>query len=104
MTMKHKKIRGKDMKRKPLEEITETPLVPLNPVTRSAAFLGVSVSLLWKEIKAGRIPVVRIGDRVFVRKTFLEQLVNGEVELGNETEDKKRRADSDFSSARNSRL
>jgi predicted DNA-binding transcriptional regulator AlpA len=72
----------KRVKQKSQKEITETPLIPLNPVPRSAAFLGISKSLLWQEIKRGRIPTVRLGDRVFIRKTFLEQLVKGEVEIG----------------------
>jgi excisionase family DNA binding protein len=40
-----------------------------------AAPLGVSPSLLWDEIRGGRLPVLRLGRRVLVRSTTVERLL-----------------------------
>lgn len=42
--------------------------------TEAAKRLGISKSLLYDEINAGRFPVVRIGRRVLISRLVLEKL------------------------------
>ena len=50
------------------------PNKPLLSVRETAAFLGISQSLIWKEIGLGNLKPVRIGDRVFFSKAYLARL------------------------------
>jgi excisionase family DNA binding protein len=49
-------------------------------VKETAQFLRISQSLLWKEIKAGNLKPVRIGDRVLFSRSYLERFCEGEVQ------------------------
>jgi len=47
---------------------------PILNVKETSRFLGVSESLIWKEIKLGKLKPVRIGDRVFFSRVYLQRL------------------------------
>jgi excisionase family DNA binding protein len=51
----------------------ETPL--LLSVPRAARLLGIGVTFAWELVHAGAIPSVRLGRRVLVPRTALEQAV-----------------------------
>jgi excisionase family DNA binding protein len=40
--------------------------------------LGVSISLIYRELKSGRIPSVKIGDRYFIGRKRWDEFINGE--------------------------
>jgi excisionase family DNA binding protein len=45
-------------------------------VSEAAARLGVSKVHLYDEIRAGRFPVIRIGRRVLISKSYLDSLLS----------------------------
>jgi excisionase family DNA binding protein len=45
-------------------------------VRKAAARLGVSKVHLYDEIRAGRFPVIRIGRRVLIPKSYLDSLLS----------------------------
>ncbi len=47
---------------------------PILNVKETSRFLGVSESLIWKEIKAGNLKPLRIGDRVLFSRVYLQRL------------------------------
>ena len=47
---------------------------PILNVKETSRFLGVSESLIWKEIKAGKLKPLRIGDRVLFSRVYLQRL------------------------------
>ena len=47
---------------------------PILNVRETSRFLGVSESLIWKEIKAGNLKPLRIGDRVLFSRVYLQRL------------------------------
>ncbi len=46
---------------------------PILSVKETAIFLGISESLIWKEIKLGNLRPLRIGDRVFFSRIYLQR-------------------------------
>lgn len=51
---------------------------PVLTVRETAAYLGISESLIWTQIKAGNLKPVRIGDRVLFSRSYLKHLCEGE--------------------------
>jgi len=47
---------------------------PILSVKETSRFLGVSESLIWKQIKEGHLKPLRIGDRVFFSRVYLQRL------------------------------
>ncbi len=47
---------------------------PVLTVKETAAYLGVSESLIWKQIKEGNLKPARIGDRVLFSRNYLNRL------------------------------
>jgi predicted DNA-binding transcriptional regulator AlpA len=60
--------------------ITERPNSerPILSVKETARFLGVSESLIWKEIRVGNLKPRRIGDRVFFSRVYLQRFCESE--------------------------
>ncbi len=52
---------------------------PILNVKETSRFLGVSESLIWKEIKAGNLKPLRIGDRVLFSRVYLQRLCESSV-------------------------
>jgi predicted DNA-binding transcriptional regulator AlpA len=51
---------------------------PVLNIKETAAFLGVSESLIWVEIRRGSLKPLRIGDRVMFSRNYLNRLCDGE--------------------------
>jgi excisionase family DNA binding protein len=51
---------------------------PVLTVKETAAYLGISESLIWKQIKEGSLKPTRIGDRVLFSRNYLNRLCDGE--------------------------
>lgn len=51
---------------------------PVLTVRETAAYLGISESLIWKQIREGGLKPTRIGDRVFFSRAYLNRLCDGE--------------------------
>jgi predicted DNA-binding transcriptional regulator AlpA len=47
---------------------------PILNVKETSRFLGISESLIWKEIKLGNLKPLRFGDRVFFSRVYLQRL------------------------------
>jgi predicted DNA-binding transcriptional regulator AlpA len=60
--------------------ITERPNSerPILNVKETSRFLGVSQSLIWKQIKEGNLKPLRIGDRVFFSRVYLQRFCESE--------------------------
>jgi excisionase family DNA binding protein len=50
---------------------------PVLTVKETAAYLGISESLVWVEIRRGKLKPVRIGDRVLFSRAYLGRLCEG---------------------------
>jgi predicted DNA-binding transcriptional regulator AlpA len=51
---------------------------PILNVKETASHLGISESLVWKQIKLGKLKPVRIGDRVFFSRVYLQRFCESE--------------------------
>ena len=51
---------------------------PVLTVKETAAYLGISESLIWKQIKEGNLKPTRIGDRVLFSRVYLHRLCEGD--------------------------
>jgi predicted DNA-binding transcriptional regulator AlpA len=51
---------------------------PLLSVKETAAFLGFSESLIWKQIKLGKLKPLYFGDRVVFSRAYLLRLCEGQ--------------------------
>lgn len=56
------------------KEIQQRPVLT---VRETADYLGISESLIWKQIKEGNLRPVRIGDRVMFARTYLDRFCEG---------------------------
>ena len=56
---------------------TESPDSPLVAVSTAARFLGVSRELLYREIRSGQIPAVRMSKSVRLRKEVVRAIASG---------------------------
>jgi excisionase family DNA binding protein len=59
-----------------LSNLQNTERQVLN-VKETAEYFNVSESLIWKEIREGKLKPFRLGDRVLFRRNYLDRLYEG---------------------------
>ena len=74
---KSKRVKkGVEMSQKTTRTSSERPVLT---VKETAEFLGVSTSLIWSEIRRGKLQPLRLGDRILFSREYLLRFVNSDV-------------------------